>query len=82
MISRVFYEWRKKDEPDQPAEFYIRTALKAAAANLRNDREVVQAAVVNSFIAFPYASEELQNDEDFVLQTKRKSLYSDEKYSD
>ncbi len=30
MISRVFYEWRKKDEPDQPAEFYIRTALKAA----------------------------------------------------
>ena len=30
MISRVFYEWRKKDEPNLPAEFVIRTALKAA----------------------------------------------------
>jgi hypothetical protein len=30
MISRLFYEWRKKDEPDLSAEFVIRTALKAA----------------------------------------------------
>ena len=30
MIATVNFEWRKKDEPDQPAEFYIRTALKAA----------------------------------------------------
>ena len=30
MRANVNFEWRKKDEPDQPAEFYIRTALKAA----------------------------------------------------
>ena len=30
MIARVNFEWRKKDEPDTSAEFYIRTALKAA----------------------------------------------------
>ena len=30
MKAQVNFEWRKKDEPDTPAEFYIRTALKAA----------------------------------------------------
>ena len=30
MKASVNFEWRKKDEPDQPAEFYIRTALRAA----------------------------------------------------
>ena len=30
MKASLNFEWRKKDEPDQPAEFYIRTALKAA----------------------------------------------------
>ena len=30
MRANVNFEWRKKEEPDHPAEFYIRTALKAA----------------------------------------------------
>ena len=30
MRANVNFEWRKKEEPDQPAEFYIRTALKSA----------------------------------------------------
>ena len=30
MIATVNFEWRNKDEPDTSAEFYIRTALKAA----------------------------------------------------
>ena len=30
MIATVNFEWRKKEEPDTSAEFYIRTALKAA----------------------------------------------------
>ena len=30
MISRVEFQWRKKDEPDQSAEFVIRDALKKA----------------------------------------------------
>ena len=30
MISRVEFQWRKKDEPDQSAELVIRDALKKA----------------------------------------------------
>ncbi len=30
MKASVNFEWRKKKEPDTSAEFYIRTALKAA----------------------------------------------------
>jgi len=30
MKASVNFEWRKKEEPDTSAEFYIRTALKAA----------------------------------------------------
>ena len=30
MKSTVTFEWRKKEEPNTPAEFYIRTGLKAA----------------------------------------------------
>ena len=30
MKSTVTFEWRKKEAPDTPAEFYIRTGLKAA----------------------------------------------------
>ena len=30
MISRIEFQWRKKDEPDQLAELVIRDALKAA----------------------------------------------------
>ena len=40
MKAQVNFEWRKKDEPDTPAEFYIRTALKAAGYTV--DRAFVQ----------------------------------------
>ena len=30
MISRIEFQWRKKDEPDQLAELVIRDALKKA----------------------------------------------------
>ena len=30
MKAQVNFEWRKKDEPDQPAEFVIQDALKKA----------------------------------------------------
>ena len=42
MRANVNFEWRKKEEPDQPAEFYIRTALKAAGYTV--ERVFVQGA--------------------------------------
>ena len=30
MKAIVNFDWRKEEEPDTPAEFYIRTGLKAA----------------------------------------------------
>ena len=42
MKASVNFEWRKKDEPDQPAELVVHAALKAAGYTV--ERVFVQGA--------------------------------------